>query len=72
MPKLTDNDPLQQEYFNRESIQDLADAFNLPYDEAVILWCRFVGTVDKLREVTLRLRSSSREEKSEGKGAGQP
>ena len=62
MKKLND-DPLQEEYFNKEAILDLADAFDLSYDEAVILWCRFVGTVDKLREASRRLRTESVTEK---------
>lgn len=68
MPQLSDKDPLQKEYFNKEAIQDVADAFDLPYDEAIILWCRFVGTVDKLREITRRLSEQSVEERAGGKG----
>lgn len=71
MQRTSTDDPLQEEYFNKEAISDLADSFDLSYEEAVILWCRFVGTVDKLRELTKRLRREAAEaERAEGKGAG--
>lgn len=53
---------LEEQYFNRAAVQDISDAFDIPFNEALFLWVRFVGTVEKLKVAADKLSSTSSSE----------
>jgi hypothetical protein len=50
---------LEEQYFNKAAVQDIADAFDIPFNEALYLWVKFVGTVEKLKIVADKMSASS-------------
>lgn len=46
---------LEEQYYNKAAVQDIADAFNISFNEALILWVKFIGTVERLKIASEKL-----------------